>query len=756
MKNAIKKSEYSWLDGHFLGNGDVGAVVWGNGDAVRIGLSKHDINDLRVGADPKGTRWGNKYLEMRNRVINGERDFLDSIENVENLLTIPPAQLAAGCLTFEIGKGVPVVGYEQTLDMEKGEVISSSIPTNWGKCWGADFSEINIKTIVLADINAVVVELSSRLEQKVLWNFAVNPNYDLPKPDFIKDDDFLLMERSLPFSTSYSVAVDAPGEKHLTPLGMNGLISFGGPESSACFVLSIVSNYDEPDTKARAVNIVKNIRSVGISELLKIHYKWWNEFWQQSSVSYEDKSIENVWKKGVYLLGASTRANTSPPNLQGIWNQYDKPPWNADFHFNTNVQECHWLACISNHPELQEALVNKLTGDWYENLKLYTKDNFEINGISIPLCTDWLGRSIGYMELDLAMSMSAWMCWHLWQQWLYTHDMDLFKNKIYPFLKESANFYFHILNKRDDGLYHIELTQSPEQNRYDLNGSARISYGSDAVIDIAFIKTLMNSVINGADIIDETDTSFVEKCNDILTHLPEYPTKDGVLIDYDVGFFYTGDAPGQFRVSHRHPSRLTPIYPCCEIGLHSSDETLEFGRKSFNEFRSYGSEGFSGWSMAWQSILAARLGLKSEFEKQLKEFMQLFLLPNGVSSHNRLGNKGEIFQIEAILGAAAAVNEALIQTSGGIVYLFPSIPDERSASFKSLRTENGFLVSAEKEKSDIKSIEILSLKGGKFRLANPWFYQKVLITGDDNVDLSGKIIEFETFPNSKYNVRVLV
>jgi len=58
MKNKIKKREYSWLDGHFIGNGDVGAVVWGNGDAVRIGLSKHDINDLRVGTDSKGTRWG--------------------------------------------------------------------------------------------------------------------------------------------------------------------------------------------------------------------------------------------------------------------------------------------------------------------------------------------------------------------------------------------------------------------------------------------------------------------------------------------------------------------------------------------------------------------------------------------------------------------------------------------------------------------------------------------------------------------------
>ncbi len=757
MKNEIKNIEYSWLGGHFLGNGDVGAVVWGNGDAVRIGLSKHDINDLRVGGNSKGTRWGSKYPEMRNRVINGERDFLDSIENVENLLQIPPAQLAAGCLTLEVGKGVPVVGYEQTLDMEKGEVIACSIPTNSGKGWCADFAEINIKTIVLADRNAVFVELSSRLEQKVLWNFAVNPNYDLPKPVFTKDDDdVLIMERSLPFSTSYSVAVDVPGEKHFTPLGMSGLISFGGKNDTASFLLSVVSNYDNPYVKAHAVKITRDIRLAGVSNLLINHYNWWNEFWKKSSVSYEDKSIENLWRMGVYLLGSSTRNDTSPPNLQGIWNQYDNPPWSADFHFNTNVQECHWLACISNHPELQEALVNKLTGDWYENLKLYTKDNFQSDGISIPLCTDWLGRPIGYMELDLAISLSAWMCWHLWQQWLYTKDVEMLKSKIYPFMKESAMFYFDILNRHDDGLYHIELTQSPEQTRQDLNGKNRISYGSDAVIDIAFIKTLMNSLINGADIVGESDDGFVEKCSDVLSNLPDYPTKDGILIDYDVCYFYTGDAPGQFKISHRHPSRLTPIYPCCEIGIHSSDETLEFGRKSFNEFRSYGSHGFSGWSMAWQSIIAARLGLKSEFEKQLREFMKLFLLSNGISCHNRLGKKGEILQIEAILGAAAAVNEALIQTSGGIVYLFPGVPDERSASFQSLRTENAFLVSADKKREQIMNVEVLSLIGCKFRLANPWNNHKVLITGDKILQLSGKTIAFDTNPNCVYKLSLIL
>lgn len=753
MKNSIKRKEYSWLNGHLLGNGDIGAVVWGNSDAVRIGLSKHDINDLRAGGNPKGTRWSRKYGDMRKKIINGDREFLKHIENVEDLRTGPPAQLAAGSLVFETGRGIPVVGYEQHLDIFDASVISSVIPVECGMGWGADFAPINIKTTVLADKNAILIELSSRLIQTILWNFSINPVLELAPPTFSVDDNVSLMNRKLPMETEYSVVVDAPGEKYISPLGINGKISFGGDKGNVRIVIALATNFECDNSKNLAKKIAKSIKREGCSSLYESHNAWWNNFWNQSNISYEDKSIEELWYLGVYLLGASTRPTTSPPNLQGIWNQYNNPPWKADFHFNTNIQECQWLACVSNHPELQEAFVNKFTNDWHENLKSYTKDNFESDGVSVPLCVDWLGRPIGYMQLDLALSMSAWICWHLWQQWEYTKDIEILKNKIYPFLKEAAIFYFDVLNKRDDGRYHIELTQSPEQSCVDENGKSYPSYGSDAVIDIAFIKTLMKSLIDASTILKESDNCFVEKCIEVLKNLPDYPLSEDVLIDYDICFFHTGDSKGQFKVSHRHPSRLTPIYPCGELGLHSSQELQALASNSFKEFRSYGSSGFSGWSIAWQAIIGARLGNADLFEELVKEFKKSYLLPTGVSSHNRLGDNNEIFQIEALLGGAAAINEALIQTSGDIVYLFPAIPESRNASFKSLRVKGGFCVSAKKEKSQIYDVEIFSHFGGKIKLANPWKNEVVTIFSNCvKSTTSGSIIEIETLPKAKYAI----
>jgi len=753
MQNEIKASQLSWLEGHFLGNGDLGAVVWGNSDAIRVGLSKHDVNDHRTGGMNDGARWAQSYPEMLDKIRNGERDFLDHLSNVENIST-HPSMLAAGCLVFEVGRGIPTAGYEQSLDDERARVTSALLPTEAGRTWNQDFCPITLTSIIPAEHNALQVTLSSRLEQRILWNFSINPVQDLPPPEYIlHDTETALMCRSLPMNAHYTIAVHTPGLIYVSPLGMQGELSFGGDLGDVELLLTMSSNYEGEEDKERALQTLASLRHSTPSAITAAHEAWWESFWSKSSISYEDKEIEKVWRLGLYTLGASTRPHTSPPNLQGIWNQYNHPPWSADFHLNTNVQECQWLACVSNHPELQEALVQKLTVDWLAPLESFTRENYKSDGIAVPLCVDWLGRPIGFLQLDLALSMSAWMAGHLWQQWEYTHDAKMLKEKIYPFLKRSAHFYMDVLHKGEDGLYHTELTQSPEQLRVNQEGKNGISYGRDALIDIAFIKTLMASVIEAAVVINEQDEEWVNACMDILKHLPNYPKKDGVWIDYETGYFHSGDAPGQFKLSHRHPSRLVPIFPCAEFGLHSSPEDFALAEASYREFRSYGSEGFSGWSIAWQSILAARLGLGEEFEDRIGEFSSHYLLPNGISSHNLVTTDSVIFQLEALLGAAAGINEALVHNSGDILYVFRGIPRNRSASFQGLRPSGGFCVSAAKTKDHISFVEVESLFGGPLQIANPWPSQAVIIKGPEGVETQqGKILTINTSTGKFYRL----
>lgn len=80
----------------------------------------------------------------------------------------------------------------------------------------------------------------------------------------------------------------------------------------------------------------------------------------------------------------------------------------------------------------------------------------------------------------------------------------------------------------------------------------------------------------------------------------------------------------------------------------------------------------------------------------------------------------EPYTMEAECGFTAAVNEMLLQSWGGRVRVFPSVPDEwGDVSFRNLRAEGGFLVSAERRHGQIISATIESERGGEVRVVWP-------------------------------------
>ena len=68
---------------------------------------------------------------------------------------------------------------------------------------------------------------------------------------------------------------------------------------------------------------------------------------------YKDNGLTQLlFDYGRYLLIGSSRTGTLPANLQGLWNQHIKAPWNADYHLNINLQMNYWLANSTGLHEL--------------------------------------------------------------------------------------------------------------------------------------------------------------------------------------------------------------------------------------------------------------------------------------------------------------------------------------------------------------------------------------------------------------------
>ena len=60
------------------------------------------------------------------------------------------------------------------------------------------------------------------------------------------------------------------------------------------------------------------------------------------------------------------------------------------------------------------------------------------------------------------MGNLPWAMHNAYMQYRYTMDEDMLREKIYPLLKRSINFYFHVMVEGEDGKIHLPVTNSPE------------------------------------------------------------------------------------------------------------------------------------------------------------------------------------------------------------------------------------------------------------------------------------------------------
>jgi len=157
---------------------------------------------------------------------------------------------------------------------------------------------------------------------------------------------------------------------------------------------------------------------------------------------------------------------------------------------------------------------------------------------------------------------------------------------------------------------------------------------------------------------------------------------------------------------------------------------------------------FSGWPSVWYANLLACAGRGDDAARVLNYFCRAFVGQNSFHTNSdQLKKRGRIFTLEGNFGFASGVQEMLLQSQNGPIRVFPAIPsDWQDVSLNGLRAEGAFLVSAKKEKSIIKQTEIVSGKGGKLRLLNPFVNRNPVVTGiaEDKISVADNIIEIET------------
>jgi alpha-L-fucosidase 2 len=728
----FSKLASSWDEAIPLGNGILGALIWQKGENLRFSLDRADLWDLRPMPNLNKPEWKYSWVceQWQNKNYKEVQVAFD--KPYDDLPA--PSKIPAGALEFDVSK----LGETQSVTLDISNAVCEVIWKNGTKLQtfvhaGEPFGWFRFENLPAA-----------------IKPGLISPAYNREGDNRAKEMSFFDLSQ---LGYSQGILSETKNTISWKQEGWGGFkyeifVEWETRESSLTGCWSISSSFPGWKTTASADIIVTNTFNKGYRLSSETHKEWWKNFWNASSVSIPDTIIEKQWFLEMYKFGSAARKEAPPISLQAVWTADNGklPPWKGDFHNDLNTQLSYWPAYSSNHIDLEEGFINWLFNN-RETFKKYTKTYFGKSGLNVPGVATLTGEPMGgWIQYSFGPTVSAWLAQHFYLHWRYTMDKTFLSEKAYPWIRDVVVFLDELSIRGKDSKRKLPLSSSPEI----FNNSAQAWFSETSNFDLALIRWTYEKAAELSGELGIKEDSL--KWRSILGEWPDY------TIDPKTGLMFAPGIP--YSQSHRHFSHLMAFHPLGIIDFSKGDSDKIIIENTLTNLAAVGSDWWCGYSFSWLGNLYARALDGEKAAEALRTFAACFCLPNSfhVNGDQTKSGKSKFtyrpFTLEGNFAFAAGVQEMLIQSHAGFVQIFPAVPRSwKDVSFKNLRTEGAFLVSAERKQGDVTNMTVFSEKGGQFVFLNP--FKGTILKSSKEYEKKADLIEISFKPGEIVNLQNL-
>ena len=615
---------------------------------------------------------------------------------------------------LDAGAGAGAGGFQQRLSLYDGTLTTSyagdgGVTVTILGAPGSELLGVHVEDR-RAGVTGAVLELSL-WELSALGNSGAVPNLDTWKTASTFADAGsagLSRGQADPNRFGYTLAAAVEGTPFTTQVAGPSRVRLTiTPATSYTVWIACAARLDAPgnDSVARARSALADVIGVGYVATLAAYRSFWHDFWSRSLVQYAGSGgaadyLENVYYLAAYMIAAGGYGRYPFHFINGVFRATaDDTKWsNAYWYWNQRDVYNSFLA--SNHADLL-----RVFNDMYSNaapaLRTFTLTRYGIAGIWVPETMGWNGNADGTVGSDFTKNIYSTgyeAAANMYLQYRYTGDQAYLRDVAYPFMRDVATFYAGKLSHNAGTGQYFMATSNAHETYWNV---------PNAITDLAAVRSLFPIAIQTSQTLG-LDAAARAQWQTVLDNLAPYPRDASNYLPHD---------PPAVPTRNGENVACELIWRYGVTGIGAPDYAMALSTWRTRPFP-YGNV----W--ANDAIQAARLGLGDDAYRGLITMLQKYQsYPNGMTN-----NTNGVFEYLGV--HLSVINEALLQSYNDKIRVFPAMPADAAFIGRfTLLAKGGFLVSSEKEGTDIKYLGLKSTLGGTAHLVNPWGTQALQVRG---------------------------